>query len=148
MAALTHKMPQEFAEESFVPLHADSLHDLAGPVNQVCTMLELFRKQRPKRPDSVAVAEDDGEVVLELIHAAATRLQRLVAALETYPRVVGSPAECRRCEGNALLAGALASVEAIARQPEAISKIQLNMIIAAALVEGVALFAVVVSAFF
>jgi len=40
------------------------------------------------------------------------------------------------------------AVEAIARQPEAISKIQLNMIIAAALVEGVALFAVVVAAFF
>ena len=40
------------------------------------------------------------------------------------------------------------AVEAIARQPEAISKIQTNMIIAAALVEGVALFAVVVAAFF
>ena len=40
------------------------------------------------------------------------------------------------------------AVEAIARQPEAVSKIQLNMIIAAALVEGVALFAVVVAAFF
>jgi len=40
------------------------------------------------------------------------------------------------------------AVEAIARQPEAISQIQLNMIIAAALVEGVALFAVVVAAFF
>ena len=37
------------------------------------------------------------------------------------------------------------AVEGIARQPEAASKIQTNMIIAAALVEGVALFAVVVS---
>jgi F-type H+-transporting ATPase subunit c len=37
------------------------------------------------------------------------------------------------------------AVEAIARQPEAYSKIQTTMIIAAALVEGVALFAVVVS---
>ncbi len=36
------------------------------------------------------------------------------------------------------------AMEAIARQPEATSKIQTNMIIAAALVEGVALFAVVV----
>ncbi len=34
---------------------------------------------------------------------------------------------------------------AIARQPEATSKIQITMIIAAAFVEGVALFAVVVS---
>lgn len=37
------------------------------------------------------------------------------------------------------------AMEAIARQPEQASKIQANMIIAAALVEGVALFAVVVS---
>lgn len=37
------------------------------------------------------------------------------------------------------------AMDAIARQPEATSKIQTNMIIAAALVEGVALFAVVVA---
>ncbi len=37
------------------------------------------------------------------------------------------------------------AMEAIARQPEAASKIQTAMIIAAALVEGVALFGVVVS---
>jgi len=38
-----------------------------------------------------------------------------------------------------------AAMEAIARQPEAASKIQLAMIISAALIEGVALFGVVVS---
>jgi F-type H+-transporting ATPase subunit c len=37
------------------------------------------------------------------------------------------------------------AMDAIARQPEAHSKIQTTMIIAAALVEGVALFAVVVA---
>jgi F-type H+-transporting ATPase subunit c len=37
------------------------------------------------------------------------------------------------------------AMEAIARQPEAYSKIQTTMLIAAALVEGVALFAVVVA---
>ena len=37
------------------------------------------------------------------------------------------------------------AMEAIARQPEATAKIQTNMIIAAALIEGVALFAVVVA---
>jgi len=37
------------------------------------------------------------------------------------------------------------AMEGIARQPEAASKIQTNMIIAAALVEGVALFGVVVA---
>ncbi|MBG0860843.1 MAG: ATP synthase F0 subunit C [Bacteroidales bacterium] len=37
------------------------------------------------------------------------------------------------------------AMEAIARQPEAANKIQLAMIISAALIEGVALFAVVVA---
>jgi F-type H+-transporting ATPase subunit c len=40
------------------------------------------------------------------------------------------------------------ATEAIARQPEAVGKIQTAMIIAAALIEGVALFGVVASAFF
>jgi len=40
------------------------------------------------------------------------------------------------------------ATEAIARQPEASGKIQTAMIIAAALIEGVALFGVVASAFF
>ncbi|NMB52192.1 MAG: ATP synthase F0 subunit C [Bacteroidales bacterium] len=38
-----------------------------------------------------------------------------------------------------------AAMEAIARQPEAAGKIQLAMIISAALIEGVALFGVVVA---
>lgn len=41
-----------------------------------------------------------------------------------------------------------AATEAIARQPEAAGKIQTAMIISAALIEGVALFGVVASAFF
>lgn len=40
------------------------------------------------------------------------------------------------------------AVEAIARQPEASGKIQTAMIIAAALIEGLALFGVVAAAFF
>jgi light-regulated signal transduction histidine kinase (bacteriophytochrome) len=117
---MPEELAQELAQEWFVPLHSDSLHDLAGPVNQVCTMLELFRKRRPKRPDSGGDAEDDDEVVLGLIHTAATRLQSLMTALETYPRVVGSPGELSRCEGNALLARALASVEPMAREADAL----------------------------
>jgi light-regulated signal transduction histidine kinase (bacteriophytochrome) len=121
------KMPEEFAQkvaqaladECSVPLHPDSLHDLAGPVNQVCTMLELFRKRRRKRPESDADAEDD-ELVLELMQTSATRLQCLMTALRTYRRVVDSPGEFRLCEGNALLASALASVEPMARNADAL----------------------------
>lgn len=39
---------------------------------------------------------------------------------------------------------AAAAMEGIARQPEATPKIQVNMLIAAALIEGVALFAAVI----
>lgn len=39
---------------------------------------------------------------------------------------------------------AAAAMEGIARQPEAAPKIQVNMLIAAALIEGVALFAAVI----
>jgi chemotaxis family two-component system sensor kinase Cph1 len=121
MPAQTRKMSEEFAQECIVPLHSDSLHDLAGPVNQVCTMLEMFRKRRRKRPDaSDADADAEDEVVLELIQHSATRLQTLMTALQTYPRVVGSPGEYRECEGNALLAGALALVESMAREADAL----------------------------
>ena len=41
-----------------------------------------------------------------------------------------------------------AAMEGIARQPEATGDIRMNMIIAAALIEGVALFSVVVCGFF
>jgi len=39
------------------------------------------------------------------------------------------------------------AMEAMSRQPEIISKIQANMIIAAALIEGVALFGIVLAGF-
>jgi light-regulated signal transduction histidine kinase (bacteriophytochrome) len=118
MAALTQNLPDGFAQECFVPLHSDSLHDLAGPVNQICTMLEFFRKRRQTRPD--ADGKDDDEAVLELIQAAATRLQSLMTPLETYRRVVGSPCEYSGFDGNALLARALASVEPLARNADAL----------------------------
>jgi light-regulated signal transduction histidine kinase (bacteriophytochrome) len=117
MPAQTQKMREECAQDGLVPLHSDSLHDLAGPVNQVCTMLELFRKRRQNRPDAPD-AED--EVVLGLIHTAATRLQSLMTALRTYSRVVGSPGELRTCEGNELLARALACVEPMASEADAL----------------------------
>jgi light-regulated signal transduction histidine kinase (bacteriophytochrome) len=121
--APTQKMPAESTQvrdrpqDCFVPLHSDSLHDLAGPVNQVCTMLELFRKRREKRPDS---AGDDDEFVLELIQTSATRLQSLITALQTHSRVVDSPGEYRWCAGNALLESALASVGSLARKADAL----------------------------
>ncbi len=60
-----------------------------------------------------------------------------IAAIGAGLAVIGAGIGIGRIGGSAM--------DAIARQPEAAGKIQTNMIIAAALVEGAALFAVVVS---
>ena len=60
-----------------------------------------------------------------------------IAAIGAGLEVIGAGIGIGRIGGSAM--------DAIARQPEAAGKIQTNMIIAAALVEGAALFAVVVS---
>jgi len=71
------------------------------------------------------------------ILAAATTVFGNVQALGAGLAVIGAGIGIGQIGGKA--------VEGIARQPEAASKIQTNMIIAAALIEGVALFAVVVA---
>jgi F-type H+-transporting ATPase subunit c len=70
------------------------------------------------------------EVVTEVMHGS-------ISAIGAGLSVIGAGI------GIGLIGGK--AVEGIARQPEATSKIQTNMIIAAALVEGVALFGVVVA---
>jgi len=60
-----------------------------------------------------------------------------IVAIGAGLAVIGAGLGIGRIGGSAM--------DAIARQPEATSKIQLAMIIAAALIEGVALFAVVVA---
>ncbi len=60
-----------------------------------------------------------------------------LAAIGAALAVIGAGLGIGRIGGQAM--------EAIARQPEAASKIQTAMIISAALIEGVALFAVVVA---
>jgi F-type H+-transporting ATPase subunit c len=72
-----------------------------------------------------------------VVLAAATGVVGNLSALGAGLAVIGAGIGIGQIGGKA--------VEGIARQPEAASKIQTNMIIAAALVEGVALFAVVVA---
>jgi F-type H+-transporting ATPase subunit c len=60
-----------------------------------------------------------------------------LAAVGAGLAVIGAGLGIGRIGGSAM--------DAIARQPEAYSKIQLAMIIAAALIEGAALFAIVVA---
>ncbi|HOW10348.1 MAG TPA: ATP synthase F0 subunit C [Bacteroidales bacterium] len=60
-----------------------------------------------------------------------------MAAVGAGLAVIGAGLGIGRIGGSAM--------DAIARQPEASSKIQTNMIVAAALIEGAALFAIVVA---
>lgn len=68
--------------------------------------------------------------------AAAAEISKLGAALGAGLAVIGAGLGIGKIGGSAM--------EAIARQPEASGDIRMNMIIAAALIEGVALLAVVV----
>jgi light-regulated signal transduction histidine kinase (bacteriophytochrome) len=95
---------KQLQQDSFVPLHADSLHDLASPVGQIATMFELFLTRQRKR------ASSDDDEVMNLIQDSTARLQKLVAALQNYDRVAGAFFEPRSCDGNALLSVAIASL--------------------------------------
>lgn len=68
--------------------------------------------------------------------AAAAGISKLGAAIGAGLAVIGAGLGIGKIGGSAM--------EAIARQPEASGYIRMNMIIAAALIEGVALLAVVV----
>ena len=71
-----------------------------------------------------------------LLQAAAAGVSKLGAALGAGLAVIGAGIGIGKIGGSAM--------EGIARQPEASGDIRMNMIIAAALVEGVALLALVV----
>lgn len=73
---------------------------------------------------------------LVMLQAAAAGLAKLGIGLGSGIAAVGAGIGIGKIGG--------AAMEAIARQPEATSDIRANMIIAAALVEGVAFFAIVV----
>ena len=73
---------------------------------------------------------------LIMLQAAAAGLSQLGAAIGAGLAAIGAGIGIGKIGGSAM--------EAIGRQPEAAGEIRMNMIIAAALVEGVALLAVVV----
>ncbi|EGN55651.1 hypothetical protein PRBRB14_25290 [Hallella multisaccharivorax DSM 17128] len=72
-----------------------------------------------------------------LLQAAAAGLGKLGVGLGVGLAAIGAGIGIGRIGGQAM--------DAMARQPEVINKIFTNMIVAAALIEGVALFAVVVA---
>ncbi len=88
-----------------VPLGSDSLHDLASPLNQVCSIADLILRRYRGAMDSNA------EVLFGLLQNATERLQSLMAGLRTYARVAGSASAHQLCRAEELLSAALAIVE-------------------------------------
>lgn len=78
-------------------------------------------------------------MLLSVLLSAGAGLAKLGAGLGTGMAVIGAGLGIGNIGKSAM--------EGIARQPEAAGDIRMNMIIAAALIEGVALFAVVVCGF-
>ena len=97
-----------------VELDSGSLHDLLGPVNQICSMSDLMLQKYRSTLDSEA------EALFGFIQGSASRLRNLLGGLRTYTQTVGSRGPFRRCDGNTLLTGALALVRPAIEQSGAL----------------------------
>jgi len=92
-------------DEDCVQLTSDSLHDLASPINQLCSISDLMLKR------CQGALDDESKTLLGYLQDAANRLQNLMSGLRSYMQVAGSAPVFRRSDGNALLAGAVAMLQ-------------------------------------
>lgn len=93
------------AEEFWVPLNSDSLHDLVSPVSQVRSLASLlYRKYKGQ-------LDEEADTLLGLIQKSADRLQELLTGLDRYHQVVSAPGSARRSDANVLVASALVSIQ-------------------------------------
>src|SRR5690348_18140416 len=93
--------------EAGIVLTYGSLHDLAGPANQVCTLAGLLLKQYGERMGP------EGQAIFDLLQGSVTRLQTLLAGVRTYAQIVGRQGPFALLDANALLAGSLSSLQAL-----------------------------------
>ena len=93
--------------EAEIVLTYGSLHDLAGPANQVSTLAGLLLKQYGDRMGSEAQA------IFDLLQGSVTRLQNLLAGVRTYAQIVGRQGSFALLDANALLAGSFSSLQAL-----------------------------------
>lgn len=100
--------------EDCVHLTSDSLHDLASPVNQLGSLADLIAKKY------AGTLDDEAKVLFGYLSGAADRLQNLLTGLRTYMHVTGTPFSLRGCDGNVLLASALAMIQHTVAQSEAL----------------------------
>jgi light-regulated signal transduction histidine kinase (bacteriophytochrome) len=96
---------QSSSDDCFVPFNSDSFHDLISPVNQVCSIAELIVRKYG------GTLGGDGDVLFGFLQTAASRLEILAAGLKKYAQIVPSRGPYRRCDANALVAGAQALIQ-------------------------------------
>ena len=97
-----------------VCLNSDSLHDLVSPVNQMCSVADLIlRKYR-------GTLDAEAETLFGFMQNSVSRLQNLMGGLRTYMQVVGPGGSHGRCDANAILESALASVQQAIDRNEAV----------------------------
>ena len=107
-AALSNpKMCEEPAATGEVSVHltSDSIHDLAGPINQIGSLTDLIVKKYGSSLDK------DAHALFCYLPSSADRLQDLLAGMHRYMHVAGSPGAYLCCDGNALLADALGMLQ-------------------------------------
>lgn len=93
------------AEDCTVPLSSHSLHDLAGPINQVSATVGLLLKRYQGR------LGNDAETLFGYIESSTNRLQNLLAGLYRYLEMAGSSSPSRYCDGEELLAASVCSIQ-------------------------------------
>lgn len=101
-------------DDGCVQLNGDSLHDLIGPANQVRSMADLILKRYRGKLD------DEAEALFGFMQASSDRLQNLLTGLRTYTRIVGQSAPHCYFDANAILAGALATIQPAIEQSDAL----------------------------
>jgi light-regulated signal transduction histidine kinase (bacteriophytochrome) len=110
-------------DQGYLRLTYDSLHDLAGPVNQIRTMTDLILQKHG------GALDDDGRKMLGLLQNSAMRLQNLLGGLQSYWQAVSSPDSHETADSGALVSAAIAQIqESIERSGAAITRGSLPVI--------------------
>jgi len=92
-------------DDAWLPLNADALHDLVGPVNQMRSMADLIMKRHRGKLD------DEDETLFGLLQTSSDRLQNLLAGVRNYTRIVARREPYRQLDAEAIFAAALATIQ-------------------------------------
>lgn len=102
------------ASETWINLNPDSLHDLAGPIHQISSMVELLVRKHQ------GLIDQETETLIGFIRNSADRLDLLLEGLNRYSEATGSSGVYLTTALNELLSNSLKSLREVIRQSEAV----------------------------